>query len=226
MVPLTTTHTTNDVAHHTGSRLPGVTGVLSVIAMVAAFLVVPADAGGSAPADIAQRYDNGSAGYLRASVFESLSMMLLLVLVAGLCDLLRRHPGGDVAATAVGLGGGVLAACQLVGYGLIATLALGTAGRGDEEVVMALYDASAVAFVVSYVGLALVGLGTATVLVRARGRLVVGGVSLVVGVAAAVGSSTYAAEGVLSPHGDLGFVILLFQMIWAVAVSVSLLRHR
>ena len=230
MIPLTTTRPAkNDraVAHDPTGRLPGLAGALSVAAMIAAFMVVPADSGGAAPADIIQRYADGSDGYLRTTVLESLSMMLLIVLIAGLCDLLRRRPGGELSATVVGLGGGVVAACQLVGYGLIATLALGTAERGDEAVVMAVYDASAVAFVVSYVGLALACLGTAAVLIRgASGHRVAGGISLLVGTTAVVGATAYAAEGALSPHGDLSFLVLLLQLLWSVTVSVSMLRQR
>jgi hypothetical protein len=117
MIPLTTTRPAHDraVAHDLAGRLPGLAGVLSVAAMITAFMVVPADSAGTAPADIIQRYADGSDGYLRTTVLESLSIMLLIVMIAGLCELLRRRPGGELAATVVGLGGGVLAACQLVG---------------------------------------------------------------------------------------------------------------
>jgi hypothetical protein len=228
MIPLTTTRPTHDraIANDPAGRLPGLAGVLSVVAMITAFMVVPADSGGTAPADIIQRYADGSDGYQRTTVLESLSMMFLIVLIAGLCELLRRRPGGELAATVVGLGGGVLAVCQLVGYGLIATLALGTAERGDEAVVMAVYDASSVAFVLSYVGLAVVCLGTAAVLIRgASGRRVAGGISLLVGTTAVVGASAYTAEGTLSPHGDLSFLILVLQLLWSATVSVSMLRQ-
>jgi len=226
--PTTTDLTDDRAAARDGTgRLPGLAGLGSLAAMITAILVVPADTGGTAPADIIQRYADGSAGYLRTTVLESLSIMLLLVLLACLCDLLRRLPGGELAATLVGLGGGVLAACQLVGYGLIATLALGTAGRGEEVVVMAMYDASAIAFVASYVGLALTCLGTAAVLVRStNGHRIVGGISLLVGTAALIGTSAYAPTGVLSPHGDLSFLVLLLQMLWIAAVSVAMLRRR
>ena len=229
MTPLTTTRPTNDqaAARDWTGRLPGLAGLMSVAAMITVFIVVPADSGGTAPADIVQRYADGSAGYLRTTALESLSIMLLLVLIAGLCELLRRLPGGQLAATVVGLGGGVLATCQLVGYGLIATLALGTAGRGDEAVVMAIYDASSVAFVASYVGLALACLGTAAVLIRgAGGRRMVGGISLLVGTTAVIGGSAYATAGALSPHGDLSFLILLLQLLWSATVSVTMLRRR
>lgn len=229
MSPLTITHPTHGqtAAHDGAGRLPGLAGLVSLAAMTTAIMIVPADSGGTAPADIISRYADGSAGYQRATVLESLSIMLLLVLIAGLCDLLRRLPGGQLAATVVGLGGGVLAACQLVGYALIATLALGTAGRGDEAVVMAVYDASAVAFVASYVGLALACLGTGVVLVRgAHRRRVVGGMSLLVGTTATVGASAYAATGALSPHGDLSFLVLLLQLLWMATVSVSMLLRR
>jgi len=195
--------------------------------MITAFMVVPANPGGTAPTDIVRRYADGSSGYLHTTVIESIAIMLLVVLVTGLCNVLRRLPCGHLAAAVVGVGGGVLAACQLLGYGLIATLALGTAERGDEAVVMAVYDASAVAFVSSYAGLALACLGTATVLIRHdAGRRVVGGISLLVGPTAVVGASAYAPEGGLSPHGDLTFLVLLLQLLWIAAVSVSMLRQR
>lgn len=213
--------------HPTTSLLPGLAGLLSAAAMITALMVVPADPGGTAPTDIVRRYADGSSGYLRTTVIESIAIMLLVVLIAGLTDYLRRLPHGQLAAAVVGLGGGILAACQLLGYGIIATLALGTAARGDEAVVMAVYDASAVAFLASYAGLALACLGTAAALIRyVSNRRVVGGISLLVGATAVVGASAYASEGILSPHGDLTFLVLLLQLLWTAAVSVSMIRRR
>lgn len=209
----------------TPARSAGIAGLLSFAAMAAAFATLPADPGGTAPADIARRYASGSDGYLRATVLESLSVALLVVLVAGICLRLRDR-GGDLAALAAGFGGAMVAVCQLVGYGLIATLALGTAAAGDEDTVMAVYDASAVAFNLSYVGLALLCLATAVELLRGSDRrAVVGGVSALVGLTAVVGASAYASDGALSPHGDLGFVVVLLQLVWTVTASVSLLRR-
>lgn len=221
---VTTIEPTTTIPRH--ERVVPIAGLLSVAALVGAFVALPADPGGTAAADIANRYAEGSDAYLRATVFEVASVALLLVLLAGLCLHLRRTPGGELAASLVALGGAVVASCQLVSYGLIATLAHGTAVRGDDGVVMAFYDASALAFVTSNVGLCLVCLATGLAVLTGSGRRrVLGGVSLVVGLAAAVGSLAFAMDGLMSPHGDLSFLGLLLQLVWTVAASVSLLRR-
>ncbi len=118
----------------------------------------------------------------------------------------------------------MLATCQLLGYGLIAVLALGTAERGDEAVVMALYDASAIAFVASNVGLALLTGATGLGLLFTGARIAGIG-SVLVAIVAAGASLTYAAEGAFSPHGDLGFTALILQLLWTVAAAIALLRR-
>lgn len=205
-------------------RAAGIAGLLSVAVTLAAFTVLPADPGGSSPDDIARRYADGADGYLRAAGLETLSIVLFLVLVAALALHLRSRT--ELAAALVALGGAVLACCQLVGYGLIAVLALGTAERGDAATVMAIYDASSVAFVVSNAGLALVGLAAGFSLLRGPDRrTVVGVVSVLAGVAGVVGASAFAADGLLSPHGDVSFVVLLVQLVWTFAVALALTRR-
>lgn len=206
-------------------RSAGVAGLLSVGAMVAAFATVPADPGGSAPEDIARRYAEGADGYLRTAALETASVALLVVLLAGVALRLRSRAGGELAAGVVGLGGAVLAACQLIGYGLIAVLALGTAERGNVPTTMALYDASAVAFVVSSAGLALTALATGWTLLRGPARRVVfGSISVLTGLAGVAGASAFDTDGALSPHGDLSFLVLLTQIVWALTAALWLLR--
>ncbi len=207
-------------------RPTGLAGLGSVVAMAVAFAVLPADAGGSAPDDVARRYADGSGGYLRAAVLESLSVALLGVFVAGLCVFLWRRHGGAVPVVAA-LGGTVLATCQLLGYAVIATLAYGTAGGGGTAVVTALYDLSAVLFVVANVGLVLLCASAGYDLLRGPGRYpVLGSASLLLAGAAAVASAAYAPDGPLSVHGDVGFVVGLLQLAWVLAVSVRLLVLR
>lgn len=208
-----------------GYRSAGIAGLLSVGAIFAAFAVLPADAGGSAPDDIVRRYAEGAEGYLRAAALETASVALLVVLLAGVALRLRSRAGGELAAVVTALGGTVLASCQLIGYALIAVLALGTAERGDVSTTMAVYDASALAFVVSNAGLALTALATGWALLRGPARRIVfGSVSVLVGLAGVAGSSTFDTEGALSPHGHLSFVVLLAQLVWVLAAAGWLLR--
>lgn len=220
-----TTLPTPDRAAPPTYRSAGIAGLLSVGAMAAAFTMLPADPGGSAPDDIARRYAEGADGYLRAAALETASVALLVVLLAGVALRLRSRAGGELAAGVTALGGTLLASCQLIGYGLIAVLALGTAERGDESTTMAVYDASAVAFVVSNAGLALTALATGLALLRGPARRIVfGSISVLVGFAGVAGTSTFNTDGALSPHGDLSFVVLLTQLIWALAAAGWLLR--
>lgn len=205
-------------------RSAGVAGLLSVGAMIAAFTMLPADSGGSAPDAIARRYAEGADGYLRAAALETASVALLVVLLAGLALRLRSRARGELAASVTALGGTVLASCQLIGYGLIAVLALGTAERSNASTVMAFYDASAVAFVVSYAGLALTGLATGYALLQGPARRVIfGSISVLTGIAG-VGGASAVADGALSPHGDVSFLVILIQLIWTLAAALWLLR--
>lgn len=220
-----TTHPAPDRLAPPTYRSAGIAGVLSVVTVLAAFAVLPADPGGSAPNDIARRYAEGADGYLRAAALETASVALLVVLLAGVAIRLRSRAGGELTAGVTALGGAVLASCQLIGYGLIAVLALGTAERGDVSTTMAVYDASAVAFVVSDAALALIALATGFALLRGPARRIVfGSISVLVGLAGVAGSSTFDTDGALSPHGDLSFIVLLTQLIWTLAAAVWLLR--
>jgi hypothetical protein len=137
--------------------------------------------------------------------------------------LWRRAPGGP-APVAAAVGGTLLVTCQLAGYALIATLAYGTAQRGDEAVVMALYDLSAVSFVAANVGLGVLSAATGWVLLRGAPRAgVLGWSSMLLAALAAAAACSYATGGLLSVHGDLGFLVLLLQVLWVAAVSVRLL---
>jgi hypothetical protein len=223
-----TAHTTAHAPDRTAPptyRSAGVAGLLSVGAMVTAFIMLPADSGGSAPHAIARRYAEGADGYLRAAVLETASVALLVVLLAGLALRLRNRARAELAAGVTALGGTMLASCQLVGYGLIAVLALGTAERSNTSTLMAFYDASAVAFVVSSAGLALTGLATGCSLLQRPARQVgFGSISVLAGLAGVVGTSALAAEGALSAHGDVSFLVLLIQLIWTLAAALWLLR--
>lgn len=220
----TTTHAPDRAAPPT-YRSAGIAGLLSVGTMIAAFTMLPADPGGSTPDAIARRYAEGADGYLRAAALETASVALLVVLLAGLALRLRNRARGELAAVVTALGGTVLASCQLVGYGLIAVLALGTAERNNASTVMAFYDASAVAFVVSSAGLALTGLATGYALLQGPARRVAfGSISVLTGLAGVVGASALAADGALSPHGDVSFLVLLIQLIWTLAAALWLLR--
>lgn len=218
----TTPHPVDASRRH--DRLSGLAGLLSVGFLLAAFMVLPADPGGSTPDAIARRYAEGAEGYLRAAQLEIASIALFVVLAAGLGHRLARQ-SADLAARVATLGGALLAICQLVGYGLIAVLALGAADEGDASTVMALYDASAVAFVVSFAGLALLGFATASALLSApRRRVTLGVVSALTGAAGVVGANALSIDGPMSPHGDVGFLILLVQLVWSLGVAIHLVR--
>ncbi|WP_148575260.1 hypothetical protein [Nocardioides caldifontis] len=203
-----------------GLQAAGAAGVLSALVMLGAFLVLPPDSGGTSPEDIAARYAEGSAGYLRAAALETLSTALCALLVAGLAAwLLPRRP---VAAFAVAAGGVVMVTCQLAGYAAIATLAQGAAESAGNDVVTAIHDLSALLFVVGSAGLAL--LTGAVAAAGLRGSPVLAAWSVVTCCAAAVGSVAFATDGLLSPHGDLGFLVLVLQLAWTVTAGVTLLR--
>jgi hypothetical protein len=62
-----------------------------VLVFVVALLLLPADAGGERPEDIAARYADGHAGYLFATYVEALSEALFLIFTAVLSVYLSRH---------------------------------------------------------------------------------------------------------------------------------------
>ena len=206
-------------------RIAGIAGLASVAAMVASFAVLPADQGGTDAAAIAARYADGSTGYLAAALFETLSTALLCLLVAGLGTALWARRPGSMLPVAATIGGTVLATCQLLGYALIASLAHGTAAAGDLPVVMGLYDLSSSFFVVANAGLAvLAGASGAALLTGTPRSRTLGVSSLVLAAAGVASASANAPEGFASLHGDLGFIVLLLQLVWTAAVSVWLLR--
>jgi hypothetical protein len=142
------------------------------------------------------------------------------VLVAGLCVWVAQR--SRVAATAAALGGAVLITCQLAGYGAITTLALGTAETASTDVVTAFYDLSAILFLVSNVGLALLAGGVA-VAALPRHRLLAM-LSVLTAGGAAIGALALQQDGFLSPHADLGFLVVLLQLVWTLAAGVTLVR--
>lgn len=201
-------------------RPAGLAGVLAAAALIGAVLLLPADDGGAAPSDIAARYADGSAGYLRSVLLEFGSLALTAVLAAGLCTwAMRRSP---VAAVATALGAALLLTCQLLGYGVIATLALGTADDGALDVVMALYDMSTLAFAAGNVGLTV--MATAVAVHARRGHRVLGAWSAVTAVAGVAGAASIQPAGPLAAHGDVSFLVVVLQLAWTMAAGVTLLR--
>lgn len=216
-----TAHIASSVASGpTEQRIAGTAGVLAATALAGAFLVLPVDAGGTSPEDVAARYAEGADGYRLAAVLEIVSLGLTAVLVAGLCTWVARSSA--LARTLAALGGAVLVTCQLGGYAVITTLALGTAETAGHDVVTALYDLSAVLFVVANAGLALLAASVAAA-IRRRHRLLAAW-SVVTAVAAAVGALVLNPDGVLSPHGDFTFLVLVLQLAWTLATGITLLR--
>ena len=221
---LSTPQTLAATPHPRGLRIAGAAGVLAVIAVVASFMVLPSDSGGQDPTAIAARYANGSTGYLRATVLQALSIALLCVFLAGLCTAIW-HRAQAVSAAAAAVGGTLLLSCELIGYGLIATLALGTAASRDASTVIALYDLSAVVFVVANVGLAVLCGATGTALML-RGPTMLAGASIVMTILALLGVGTLTQSGIAGIHGDLGFALFVLQLLWIAAISGWLLRSR
>lgn len=228
MTTATSTLPTSSALHEPIPQLrsAGVAGLLAVATMIASFAVLPPDSGGATPEDIASRYADGRTEYLRAAFLETLSLGLFCLFTAGVCISLWTRRRGAVLPVAAAIGGTLLVTTQLMGYAVIATLAQGTAASGDLDVVMALYDLSAVCFVVANVGLAVLcasaGSSLLTGMPRAR---FLGWTSIGVATAAMAATGAYAQVGSASIHGDLGFVTLLLQLVWTAAVSVRLLRR-
>lgn len=205
-------------------RVAGICGLLAVASLLGSFLVLPADPGGATPPDIAARYGD-STGYLRAAFLETLSVGLLCLFLGGVCFSMWRRQRGALPVAAA-FGGSLLVATQLVGYALVATLAHGTAGSGDLGAIMALYDLSAVCFVVANVGLAVLCATVGWSMLAAGPRAaLLGWISVGTAVVATAATAAHAREGAASIHGDLGFVTLLLQMVWVAGMSVRLLRR-
>lgn len=207
-----------------GLRLAGAAGLLSVLAMLASFAVLPTDSGGQDAAAIAARYADGSPGYLRATVLQWLSIALLSLFLAGLCTALWNRRG-SFPAVAAGIGGTLLLGSQLTGYALIATLATGTAARADASTIMALYDLSAVLFAAANVGLAVLCGATGMALLRSGPRIL-GAASIALAVLALLTLSAPTQAGTAGIHGDLGFAVLILQLLWTATTSGWLLKRR
>lgn len=205
-------------------RVWSVSGVASFAAIIAAFGLLPADAGGDSPADIAARYADGREGFLRAAYLEALSVGFFLVFVAVLSALLRRRePDGSPFSVVVAVAGSVAAALQLVSYGLIATLAYRTAETGNEDVIMAVYDASSLAYVLAGIPLGVFVAAASLGVLRTRvAPAPVGWLGLPVAAALIVSAASLTRDGLFSVHGDFGFVALSLFLLWLLAASISL----
>jgi hypothetical protein len=209
-------------------RLWLASGIASVLAIVVAFALLPADEGGESPADVATRYAEGREGYLRAAYVEVLSVALFLVFVAALGAVLR-HAEGDKApwAAVAVVAGSVAATLQIIGYALIATLAYRAAETGNEDLIMAFYDASSLMFTFAAVPLAVFLAAASAGIIRTRvaaGAL--GWFGLAVAAFSLVAGAALAREGAFSVHEGIGFFALMTFLIWLLATSTALVVRR
>lgn len=206
------------------TRLAGAAGLAAAGALIASFVVLPVDDGGTSAADIAARY--AADGYVPAVVLQAAGVVAGLVFAAGTAAVLRTAGGpGSALPPLVLAGGAVAAALQLVGYAVIATLAVGTAGRAAADVVLALYDLSSVAFAFGSAGwavcLAAVGVGIARTRVAGRWAGWLAGTAAIPSLVAA---GSLASGGFFGVHGDLGFLAVVLVHLAVLGVGVSLLR--
>ena len=210
------------VARPAPARLAASGGLVAVGALVASFVVLPADGGGTAASDIADRY--AADGYLSAVVVQVAGVVAALVFAVGVADVLRTT-GWPARLVTAGIG--VAVALQLTGYAVIATLAAGTAERASGDVVLALYDLSSIAFTFASAGWAVALAGAATGILRTRAvaRWVGWTAAIVAGVCAAA-TGALAPSGFLGVHGDLGFLAVVLVHGWLLVASVALLRRR
>lgn len=205
-------------------RLWLASGILSVIAIVVAFVLLPADEGGESPADIAARYADGGEGYLRATYAEVLSVALFLVFVAAFAAVLRRAEGDKAPLAAVAVvAGSVAATLEIVGYTLIATLAYRTAETGNQEVIMAFYDASSLMFTFAQVPLAVFLAAASAGIIRTRvAPVALGWFGLAAAALSLVAGASLAREGAFSVHEGIGFLALMIFLLWLLATSIAL----
>jgi hypothetical protein len=211
---------TDSISPTASARVASAGALAAVGALVTSFIVLPADDGGSSAAAVADRY--AADGYLPAVVVQVVGVLAALVFAGGLSAVLPPPVRSLVlggAAVAVGL--------QLTGYALIATLASGTAARGGDDVVLALYDLSSVAFAFGSGGWA-VCLGAAAAGLLSTGVLGRWAAVSAAAVAAVCLGATgaLAADGFLGLHGDFGFLAVVALHLWLMAVGVALLRRR
>jgi hypothetical protein len=199
-----------------------------VAALVAGLVTLPADDASLAAPDIVARYGDGSAAYLRFAVLEGFGVALFVVFAGALSAVLHRAGGGRSSLAAVATtGAAVAAALQLGGYALIATLAYGTAERGDDDVVLALYDLSSATFMFAMFGLTIFFAATAVAILRTRalGRTV-GWAAAVTALSSLVAAGSVAQEGAFGLHGDVGFFAVVLVHLWVLLAGVALLRRR
>jgi hypothetical protein len=210
------------------NRLWTASGIASVLALVAGLVLLPADEGGDSPADIAARYADGRDGYLRAAYVEVLSVALFVVFVAAFAAVLRRAEGTAAPFAAVAaVAGAVAATLQIAGYTLIATLAYRTAETGDENVVIALYDASSLMFGFAAVPLAVfLAAGSAGIIRTRIAPAALGWFGLAAAAFSLAAGGSLAREGAFSVHEGIGFLALVVFLIWLLATSIALVLRQ
>ena len=201
----------------------GAAGALATTAtFVAALAVLPVDAGGTSTAAIADRY--AASGWLGATVLQVAGVVGVLVLAAALTAVLGSAPR---PVRALVLAGAVVAgSLQLVGHAAIATLAVGTAGRGDGDLVLALYDLSSVAFTFGSAGAAVFLAATAAGVLSTRALpRWVGWSAAGAAAVSAVAAGSPALGGVFGVHGHVGFVAVVLVHLWFLGAGIALLRR-
>lgn len=204
------------------ARLGAAGALVAVAALLTAFALLPADAGGTSAAGIADRY--AADGWVPATLVQVAGTLGLLVLAAALTTVLG---GAGRAVRALVLAGAVLAAAlQLTGHAVIATLAVGTAARSGGDLVLALYDLSSIAFAFGSAGTAvfLVAVATGIAGTRALPRWL-GWAAAAGAVVAAVAAASLAPGGVFGVHGDVGFAAVVLVHLWYLAAGTVLLRR-
>ena len=206
-----------------GAARLGAAGALAAVATLgAALAVLPADAGGTSAAAIADRY--AADGWLAATVLQVISVVGVLVLAAALTAVLR-DASRPVRALVLA-GAAVAAALQLTGHAAIATLAAGTAARGDGDVVLALYDLSSIAFAFGSAGGSVFLAATAAGILSTRALPRWVGWSAAAGAAvSAVAAGSLGSGGLVGVHGHLGFVAVVLVYLWFVVAGIALLRR-
>ena len=207
-----------------GAPLLGAAGALgAVAALLGAFAVLPADAGGASAAAIADRY--AASGWVPATVLQVAGIAGVLVLAAALTDVLRDAQRPVRALLLAGAA--VAAALQLTGHAVIATLAAGTAARGNGDVVLALYDLSSIAFAFGSAGAAVFLAATAAGVLGTRSLpRWLGWAAAATAAVSALAAGSLAAGGAFGVHGDVGFAAVVLVHLWFLLAGIALLRRR
>jgi hypothetical protein len=200
----------------------------AVVAFIVALLLLPADSGGQSPADIAARYSDGSAAYLRAAVAEGMSVAFFMVFVAGLRHRLAHADEQTQAlASAAVISATVAATLQLAAYALIATLAYRTAADAGAAVVTALYDLSSIAGQFSCFGLAVFFFAAGIAMIRTGAvSRALGYAGLLLAALSLVTAGSLARAGAFSIHEGPGFLTLMLFYLWLLAAGVIMTRRR